>query len=508
VVEDDAPIRESLTELLESEGYDVHGCDNGAVALERLHAAAAPDVIILDLRMPVMDGWQFRAKQRAEASLASIPVVAISADDSPQARAVHADAYLHKPFQTKQLLATVAGIIGESQRRQLEARLEQAERLAAVGQLAAGVGHEINNPLTYVTLNVRHLVERMEAADPGQWPGALGQPDLLVVMRETVDGLERIRKIVEGLQSLARKDDGLAPVDVQHLLDSALVMADHQVRPRARVIKAYGGVPAVTGHAGRLTQLFLNLIVNAAQAMDQGKSQANRLTVTTVTEGAWVRIEIADTGTGVPPELLPRIFDPFFTTKPVGAGTGLGLAISRQIVVDHGGDIEVRGGVGGGTTMRIRLPLHPGAPAAAVMPSTPAVAAQRARVLVIDDETLVAKAIGRILRRDHQVVVVHDVKAACARLTSGERFDAILCDLTMPEAGGAEFHAYLQAQAADLVPRLAFITGGALTAEARRFLAERSTTPVLHKPFEAEELCALVATLVARQPPPKFPRSD
>jgi signal transduction histidine kinase len=508
-VEDELSIREALVELLDAEGYDVHACDNGATALERLRAAVAPDVILLDLRLPVMDGWQFRMEQRRDARLASIPVVAMSADGTPKAMAVHADAYLHKPFHAAELLATLTRIIGDSQRRQLEARLIDAERLAGLGRVAAAVGHEINNPLTYVSLNVRHFVDQMQAAHPDRWSSVLGQPELLVLMRETVDGLERIQKIVGGLLGLARKEDALVPVDVEQLLDSALLMADHQLRPRARLVKQYCGTPGLTGHPGRLTQLFLNLIINAAQAIDEGKRDTNQVTVATAVDEESVRIEISDTGKGVPLDLLPRIFDPFFTTKPLGTGTGLGLAISRQVVADHGGDIDVETSPGRGTTIRIHLPRHlraaPGVDESTLAPSpSPAMApiriAGRARVLVIDDEPLIAKSIQRLLGRDHDVVAVGGVKAACALVSRGERFDALLCDLTMPDGDGPEFHAYLETEAAGLIPRLAFVTGGAVTATTQQFLADHPSTPILHKPFDVAALRELVATLVGRRP--------
>jgi signal transduction histidine kinase len=500
VVEDDKPIREALGQLLRDEGFETDLCDNGARALERLRTTAAPDLIILDLRMPVMDGWEFRATQRSDPALASIPVLAISADGSAQAKAVHAAAYLRKPLRAEELLSTVRRILRESERRQMADRLVEAERLAALGRLAAGVGHEINNPLTYVALNVKLIAERVQAVGPDEVSERLQLQGIGDMLGDALDGLERVRQIVENLQSLSRRTESvLSPVSLEALLDRTLAMADHQLRPRARVIKSYGGVPPLLANAGTLGQLFLNLLTNAAQAIDEGHAAENEVSVTTRSEGGRVVVEISDTGPGIREEILPRIFDPFFTTKPLGKGTGLGLAICKQIVIEHGGDIGIRSRPGQGTTVWVRFPRRGSRPDPTPLapPSPPLGAApRRRRLLVVDDEPLIGRIIARALEPDHEVVLADSSTEALEHIARDDAFDLVLCDLIMPRGGGSEMRAGLVARAPHLLDRLVFMTGGAFTPQAQ-LLVEQSHHPLLEKPFTMDDIRRLVSRTLA-----------
>jgi PAS domain S-box-containing protein len=239
--------------------------------------------------------------------------------------------------------------------RKSQAQLRMADRLATVGTLSAGVAHEINNPLAYTLANlgyVRDAVARLADA-----PG-IDLAELRASIDEAVEGAERVRRIVKDMKTLSHVDDErVASVDVESALDASVNMAFHELRQRAQVVRDYSGVPLVRCNEGRLVQVFLNLLVNAAQAIPGNAPDRNEVRVATCVDGRGrVAVEISDTGGGIPEEVLPRIFDPFFTTKPVGVGTGLGLSICHSLISGMGGEIEVASKIGVGTRFLIMLP--------------------------------------------------------------------------------------------------------------------------------------------------------
>lgn len=251
--------------------------------------------------------------------------------------------------------------------KKLEQQLIQADRLAALGTLAAGVAHEVNNPLSYVSANLSFLSESLTSVRRAL-SGADGPMDAAYMERllaecaealtEAREGAARIRHVVGDLKTFARGQEpehGLA--DVRRALESSLNLVMTEMRQRARVNRHLDDVPLVRGNESRLGQVFLNLLINASQAIDQGAPDQNQVDVHLREEQPWVVIEIKDTGHGIPPDMLKLIFDPFFTTKPVGVGTGLGLSICHGIVTSMGGEISVESTVGQGTCFRVKLPI-------------------------------------------------------------------------------------------------------------------------------------------------------
>jgi signal transduction histidine kinase len=485
---------------LEEEGYAVTTAENGRRALDRLHSGGPPDLIVLDLRMPIMDGWQFRAAQKADPALADIPVLAISADGSAKAAAIDAAAYLRKPLSTGSMLNAIRRILGEAERKRLLGRLEEAERFAALGRLAASVGHEINNPLAYVSMNLdlvaiqvnRHLTEVIGAAE--------GLADLPIMLKECRGGLDRIRDVVKDLQRLTRRSEMTRETfSLNTLVDDCLGMARNHVQHRATVVKDYGDLPLVVGDRSAIGQVLLNLMLNAAQALPDGRADTNRVTLRTYEKDGTVTVEVGDTGPGIPARVLPHIFDPFFTTKQLGEATGLGLAVSCRIVADHRGHIEVDSEVGRGSLFRVILPIagpFSGATAPGPKPEH-AMAPTRGRILVIDDFPAIGRMISDALP-EHDVTVVSQPSEAFARLESNETFDVILCDLLMPDLGGGDVLKRLEGEWPHLAASLIFMTGGAFTPESRELLA-RSKQMVLSKPFSIEELrTTILAHLQAR----------
>jgi PAS domain S-box-containing protein len=368
-----------------------------------------------------------------------------------------------------------------TERKALQDRVALAERMASIGTLAAGVAHEINNPLTYIVLNLTLLERQLSGL-------STVDSDVLAKLRNMVSqaryGTERVTNVVRDLQSLTRvKDEPNTLVDPNAVLERCFEIADHQIRHRARLVRDLSPVPAVRGSEGRLVQMFLNLVINAAQAIPEGNADRHTIKVRSALVDGRVRVEICDTGSGIPPEALGRIFDPFFTTKAIGEGSGLGLAICRSIVTSLGGEIEVASEVGMGTTFAVTLPVA----VAIVEPATPPAArtGTAIRVLVVDDEPLIGKVVEQVLV-GYQVVSETSARAALSRLQAGETFDRILCDLMMPDMSGIELFQQLPPA---VQKQVVFLSGGAFTERARDFLA-RVPNRRLEKPFDTEALAA------------------
>jgi PAS domain S-box-containing protein len=391
----------------------------------------------------------------------------------------------------------VATVQDTTESRQLRASLAQADRLSSMGLLAAGVAHEINNPLGYVLANLEHLGDHLprlfETAgnlpEPGFPNCAELLSDLLKALDAAIHGTRRIRDTVHDLNTFSRVEaDTPAPVDVNRCLDVAINMAAHQLKHRARLVRDYGTIPAVCATEGRLAQVFLNLLINAGHAIGEGNAKGNQIRVRSWSDGTTVCASVSDTGRGIPIEHQDKLFEPFFTTKQVGVGSGLGLPISRSLVERFGGSIEVESELGAGTKVTVRLPAETSV-RAALSPRT-----LTGRVLVIDDEDLVRTAMCRVLA-DFDAVAVAGVAEARTLLENDTDFDAILCDIMMPGGSGTELHAWLRDHHPRLARHTVFITGGAFTPRTREYL--RSTQHIaLEKSCGADRLKQVVAEIV------------
>ncbi|HYO59468.1 PAS domain S-box protein [Archangium sp.] len=387
-----------------------------------------------------------------------------------------------------------------TEQRQLQSRLSLADRMASMGTLAAGIAHEINNPLAFVISNLGFLLDEMRRM-PSLVPGGLvSRPEVdewRAVLMEAREGAERVRQIVRQLKTFSRPDEErVESVDVHAVLDSAVMLAANEIKHRAKLRREYGPMQHVKGNEGRLCQVFLNLVVNAAQAIPEGTAEKNEIRlVTRAGEPGRVVVEVQDTGAGIPPEVLGRIFDPFFTTKPVGVGTGLGLSICHGIITSLGGDISVESEPGRGTTVRVVLPAAEKGTRVekpVVAPQVPVT--QRGRVLIVDDEPAVGRALRRILR-EHDVELATSGRQALERLAADTRFHAVLCDVMMPDLGGKDLYEAVQQGGTGLERRFVFVSGGAFTQGARDFLA-RVPNPTLEKPFDETAVRRVVRELV------------
>jgi PAS domain S-box-containing protein len=385
-----------------------------------------------------------------------------------------------------------------TERRRTEQALRVSERMASLGTLAAGVAHEINNPLTYVLINLHYLHDNVA---PPRLDSPAKAERLRLAATRALEGAERVSAIVKDLRTLSRPDDRtIKLVDPRLVLESALRMVGNDIRHHAELVENFRPVPRVRANEARLSQVFLNLLVNAVQALDGASVKPARIMVTTSTnERGQAVVEVADTGSGIQPEHLHRIFDPFFTTKPVGLGTGIGLSLCHSTVKAMNGEIQVESAPGYGSLFRVVLP-----PAAAAEDDQPEPAASESvrrtlapqRVLVMDDDFAVADALRQALA-GHDVTVVGSAEAGL-EVAKTTAFAAIFCDVMMPGMTGIDFYERLAEIQPSQLGRVVFMTGGVLSDAARRFLDQRSA-PCLEKPVSAEQLEAVLGRLAREQ---------
>jgi nitrogen fixation negative regulator NifL len=368
--------------------------------------------------------------------------------------------------------------------RQREARI-QSDKLADMGTLLAGVAHELNNPLTVVT-GYSGILRR-----------ALGDGPLAERVDKIAIAAQRCVRIVQNFLALARHHPPeRQQVRLNHLVREAVELLAYPLRVDNIDVRLdlADDLPALWADSHQLHQVIVNLITNAHHAMHAGES-ARRLTIRTSFEapGSRVRLEVADTGPGIPDEVLARIFEPFYTTKPVGQGTGLGLPLCQGIVESHGGSIRVDSKPGEGATFRIELPLTKLPPGDAGDASVSIRALPPGRhILIVDDEPDVAGVLADLLKADGEdIEAVPDGRAALEKIQAGE-YDLILCDVRMPRLDGPGLYRALDQSNPKLLQRFVFLTGDTLNPESWEFV-QRTGAPCINKPFDFDEVKRVVA---------------
>jgi len=339
---------------------------------------------------------------------------------------------------------------------------------------------------------LRALTQRAPAT--GTVAAALS--DVAGVLEEASEGTRRIRDIARDLNTVARNDDEqVQSVDMRAAADSALRMAAAETRHRARVVRRYEDVPPVRASASRLTQVLLNLVINAAHAIAKGAPDANEITVHIRREGDSVVVEVRDTGCGIAPQHRERLFAPFFTTKPAGQGTGLGLSISQRIVRSFGGEIDVDSALGRGTTVRVTMPAARDSLGRKAVPVE--VRASGARLLFVGDDRLVGAALQRALSPEHEVVVVDTVQEALDRVAADPSFDVVLCDLDTATATGLNMLEALERSLPRPSTRIVLIKGSERGEPAWHSTASHNI-PILEKPLDMDQVRALVSSVPSR----------
>ncbi len=388
-----------------------------------------------------------------------------------------------------------------TERAQLSAALERTARLAAVGRLAAGMAHEINNPLAFISLS-REALERKLA---GVLPPGADREEVMSLLQDVARGSVRVTGIVRDLKAFSRDGEREAepgPVDLDPVIASAMRIVEHLIAARGRAVRvrvASGALPRVLGDPRRLEQVFVNLLVNAAHALPEGGNGTIEVRET-LAPGSVV-IEVRDDGKGIAAEHVGRVFDPFFTTKPVGGGTGLGLSVCHGIVTSFGGSITIESELSHGTTVRVTLLRVPddrpsSAADSAALATLAAPPKERPRLLIVEDQDALALTLARLLSEQYEVEIASRVLDALARLAKDQRpFDVVLCDMVMPDGTGIEVFEGAIRERPEIGRRFIFMTGGAFTTDVARFL-ETTPNPQLEKPFPISELEELIVRTI------------
>ncbi|MDF3070072.1 MAG: pleC [Polyangiaceae bacterium] len=370
VADDNSDMREYIERLL-APHWAVQVVPDGRAALDAARESP-PDLVLSDMMMPGMDGVSLLNELRADERTNTIPVILISARAGEEARLegleTGADDYLIKPFAARELLTRVNTHLEMARVRRnaydqlaaAQAQLVQSAKMASLGQLVAGIAHEINNPLAFA-LSHLSTVERSLADVESKLEAEIARGPQVTWQRartraeEMRGGLQRIQELVLKLRTFSRLDEGeLKPASVRDSVGSALTILNHRLEGRIRVTTHFGEPDVIYCYAGLLNQAIMNLLTNAIDAIEG----TGTVHISSGAEGKWYVISIEDSGAGIPEDIREQVFNPFFTTKPVGEGTGLGLSITYSIIKKHGGSIELERGEGGGTRATITLPLR------------------------------------------------------------------------------------------------------------------------------------------------------
>lgn len=380
--------------------------------------------------------------------------------------------------------------------REFQQGLLRAERLAAVGQLAAGVAHEVNNPASFVLANLTLLERILNGVSPDD-PAAVAEAirQALELTRDNIGGVERIVAIARDLRVFARTEPHrLEPVAIADVIDHATKLVRAELAYRSRVTVHVPPGLMVRGDGAKLTQVLTNLLLNAAQAIPEGAAGRNDVRVDAQRRDGVIVVKVSDSGTGMTPDVAAHAFEPFFTTKARERGTGLGLTISADVVRQHGGELRLLETSPSGTTFELLLPEDAAPAATASSParsaargSTRAEPPRRLRLLIIDDEAMLLAAYSRLLGRDHDVTTAPGGREGVAVLERDDRWDAIVCDLMMPDMDGAAVFEWLRSHRPALVDRTFFCTGGAFTPRGFAF-ADLIGDRLLQKPILPQKL--------------------
>ncbi len=485
-----------------------------------------PDAIVLERFMPDTAGVDACRRLGAEERPPDTPAILPANRGQRLEKEAPAGLVAQRTREPEQELAECkrAERALETEREALRASMAQSDRLATMGMLAAGVAHEINNPLTYVLYNIESVLDDLPklaeslsgchaeaavrrgaddvAAARADDPHRFNPPsfeDAIGLLRGALDGMERIKQIARSLGTFSRVESTkVSPVDVRRAAEHAIAMAFNEIKYRARLVKDFTAVSPVLASEGKLAQVFLNLLINAAHSIDEGHVERNEIRVRTFTSDDQVCIEVSDTGKGIAPEHQGRIFEPFFTTKNAGVGSGLGLSICKNIVTDCGGEIRIASEPGKGTRVLITLPPMPSdsrVPRPAFPDPAPDPPRMRGRILIVDDEAGIRGMVARMLEGEHEVLAVASGEEAQLLLEKDRRFDLVFCDLMMPRLSGMELHAWLALRDPILSEQVVFMTGGAFTPAASQYLADVKNLR-LEKPFDTASLRRLAGEFV------------
>lgn len=396
------------------------------------------------------------------------------------------------PYQGRTICVTTLRDL--TPQRTAEEKVRISDRMASIGQLSAGIAHEINNPLTYVSLNLELATQQIN-----YYLKQKPCPELetiLAIVQETNKATNKIKTIARDLKSYSHSSQAgtIESVDMVDVMDSAARMAAFGFKSQAMITKDYQQVPFAAANEGRLGQVFLNLIVNAAQAMPERDISQNKIHLVLKTNsGGKIIAEVQDTGMGMNEEIRQRLFTPFFTTKPIGQGTGLGLSLCQNIINSFDGKIEVESTLNVGTTFRITLnpsevQKRPDAIAKeTAIEATELHSSKRGHIFLVDDDIDLTETIDILLNEDHDVIIANSGKKALEILETKSDFDVILMDMSLGDTTGMSIYENVQKSKPELLPKFIFMTGGATNTKTQEFI-KKIPNMVIEKPFEIDSL--------------------
>jgi signal transduction histidine kinase len=520
IVEDEAIVAYDIQQTLLDLGYDAFAIAASADEAIARAEARRPELVLMDIRLKGNQDGISAALTLRKRFGAPVIYLTAHADDRTIERAKISEpyGYLLKPVSAPELKSVIELSLykhareRQDQRRADEMRAEEAtqavaERLSSLGTMAAGVAHQLNNPLAVVVANAELVATQLkrqvlELRSGKVSAGAERLDEALEVQAELQAAANQIARVVADVRAFARPAATPAGVgDVVSALDWALGECAQSIAERARLIKRVEAVPNVKIEHHRLRQVLLQLVTNAAQAITPGRPAGNELCVVVRAEPEQrVSIEVSDTGSGMRPEVLEHVFEPFFTTRSLGHGAGLGLSVCHGVVSAAGGSLSARSEPGRGSVFRLVLQAVAASSVSGVRPRSlspgPPQPATRRRVLVIDDEPALLRSMRRILS-EHEVVCADSARQALRLLDDGARFDVIVSDLMMPGMTGIELYDELRERHPEAARRVVFVTGGTLSTKVDAFLCSIPNKR-LEKPFVADDLRRTIVEMLGR----------
>ena len=508
VVEDNPIDAAVILERLRAPGSPVAEAEHigslDALSRRRLHNA---DVVLLDLSLPEARGVE--TIRRARALLGDSAIVVLTSDDDPamsvEALRAGAEDYLLKGGFGNDTL--VRALRYAHERSELRRRLAHADRLAAVGKLAAGVAHEVANPAALALATIERLEQTLPARDGDAVDG-----DPHALLAHTRAALERIRDVVRELQGYARIDRARpGPVELNEAVRRVLSLLSSSLRHSVRLEQRTGIITPIQADGGQVEQVLTNLLMNAAHAVEARGNADGRVVVSTEQRDDRVLLVVEDNGIGMSAEVKARIYEPFYTTRPPGSGTGLGLSIVLELVRMNRALLRCETTLGRGTRFEIEWPASSAAASVATASTAPvglqgeasataqSAPQRRARVLFVDDEPAIAEVYGALLGELHDVTVALGGRHAIDELKSDKAFDVVVCDLMMPEVDGAAVYEHVLRERPELATRFVMCSGGLVTDRARTFAA-RGAVKLLYKPIPTPQLLSMIESLARATP--------
>jgi CheY-like chemotaxis protein len=505
VIEDDEVLRTETVLLLEDRGYDVVDCADAQAALDRLHTGAVPDLILLDLILPVMDGWEFRVQQKRVAEWADIPVITMSADRTVKMGAIDAQVHLTKPFESEHLLKAVDEQLHTVERKRLEQRSRRRAQLGLLGRMAASVAYETDNPITFVLSSLelaqkqcKELEARLPSAD------AFSLVGIRQLLTRGARGAEHIASMAQRMSVFAAADaDELRAVDVAEVIDATLQLVRNELRGICRVERELSNLPTITTYPGKLALALLNLFLTALQSM---RAVSDRHHVLRVAVSAAVSntltISISDTGSGLGSHVLSLSsgVEPFSSNRARLTEVSTELALSCELVRELGGLLKAENNSSAGSLFEIILPVQTSSTGKrrAMVGSAPSPVADRARprILLVAGDPMICRLLVSLLARAYEVVTITQPAIALVRLLGEEWFDVILCDLLLPERKEMPWYERTILENPALEKRFIFMADEPLPGSVRS-IRSAARRPVLRKPFQYDELVDMIEALLS-----------